>query len=179
TFNTWWVQNNPVLTNDTALGGMPVLDFGIKGSSRGLVFNAVEATDNCNRLDGIGSIIAVWHSARGTGDYGEGGYYGGQFVGGGYSFAGGTDGIMWGRDTTTQARQVDAESGSYRPRWFDNTFFQASHTHLANQNAVVRHDGACLRSASGSAWPEDGRSPQPSRTPTAQSARSRQRVASA
>ncbi|MDD4025090.1 MAG: hypothetical protein PHN85_04110, partial [Kiritimatiellae bacterium] len=61
--------------------------------------------------------------------------------GGGYSFAGGTDGIMWGRDVTTQARQVDAESGSYRPRWFDNTFFQASHTHLANQNAVVRHDG--------------------------------------
>jgi len=83
TFNTWWVQNNPVLTNDTALGGMPVLDFGIKGSSRGLVFNAVDATDNCNRLDGIGSIIAVWHSERGTGDYGEGGYYGGQFVGGG------------------------------------------------------------------------------------------------
>ncbi len=141
TFNNWWVQNRPVLTNDTALGGMPVLDFGIKGSRRGLVFNAVEATDDCNRLDGIGSIIAVWYSARGTGDYGEGGYFGGQFVGGGYSFPGGTDGIMWGRDVNTLVRQVNAESGTYRPRWFDSAFFQASHTHTANQNAVVRHDG--------------------------------------
>lgn len=85
-----WTPRNPLWTAaDGPLRG-GVLDFGPKGSLRAMSFNKVgPAGSETNVLENIGTAVAVWYSAISPdATDGEGGYYGGALLGGGF----GTDG---------------------------------------------------------------------------------------
>lgn len=154
--NVAWTSLNPLFVeNDEKLGG-PVLDFGVKGSKRGMCFNKV-GPEGCqtNMLEGIGSVIAVWYSAMGsssyggfdgygTGDFGEGGYYGGALLGGGYGSDGNDKSDKLGYVLyrgTPNSRQYETDGDKNRPRWFDNPFANYNHTHLSIRSGHIRHDG--------------------------------------
>ena len=152
-----WTSKNPIFVENDAVLGAPVLDFGVKGSKRAMSFNKV-GPEGCetNMLDGIGTVIAVWYSAmgsstyggldgKGSGDYGEGGYYGGALLGGGF----GTDGNI-GTDKSqyvlyrgsSNFRQYASNSEDVnRPRWYDNPMANNSHTHVNIRWGHIRHDG--------------------------------------
>ena len=87
------------------LNGKPYLDFGSESGGNGYVFNPVEQDGGgtANRLDGIGTVIAVYGSQNG------GGYF--VFGGGtGASAGAGTrDGDVWNRGNDSQQ-----EGASYR-----------------------------------------------------------------
>ena len=150
-----WTPKNPVFEAASEGLDRPALDFGTKGSCRAMNFDkiVVEGGTSTNVLYNIGSIIAVWYSARGnstyggddgqgTGDWGEGGYYGGAFLGGGY----GTDGVAaadkhqyvlyrGGNDRMSNTGDVN------RPRWYDTQIANSAHTHANIRYAHVRQNG--------------------------------------
>jgi hypothetical protein len=152
-----WTPNNPLFeANNEALGG-PALDFGPKGSRRAMNFDkvAVDGGVSTNVLHNIGSVIAVWFSARGsstyggldgkgTGDWGEGGYYGGALLGGGYGTDGGSatikDQYLLYRGVPND-RQMETAADVNRPRWFDNAIANAAHTHVNIRQGHIRHNG--------------------------------------
>ena len=121
-----------------------------------MCFNKV-GPEGCqtNILDGIGTVIAVWYSAmgsstyggldgKGTGDYGEGGYYGGALLGGGF----GSDGNVTADKSeyvlyrgTPNFRQYETSADQNRPRWYDNPFVNSAHTHVSIRLGHIRHDG--------------------------------------
>ena len=144
-----WTSKNPqFVESDPELGG-PALDFGEKGSLRAMSFNPVgpEGTTT-NMLDGIGAVFAVWYSAAGSGADGQGGYYGGALLGGGF----GRDGINSNdksqyvlyrtADNDRQSVAYDGDKGRYR--WYDNPFVSSAHTHAAIQSGQLRQDGQAV-----------------------------------
>ena len=151
-----WTSKNPVFVENDAVIGAPVLDFGPKGSQRAMSFNKVGPEGvQTNMLDGIGTVIAVWYSAMGsssytgfdgnmTGNLGEGGYYGGALLGGGF----GTDGSSSTDKSqyvlyrgTPNVRQYLSSGDPGRLRWYDNPFASGSHTHLSIRSGEIRHNG--------------------------------------
>ncbi|MBO7207393.1 MAG: hypothetical protein J6W10_07235, partial [Kiritimatiellae bacterium] len=150
-----WTSKNPVFVENDAVLGAPVLDFGVKGSRRGMCFNKV-GPEGCetNILDGIGTVIAVWYSSmgsstyggldgKGTGDYGEGGYYGGAVLGGGFgsdqNAATDKSGYVLYRGIPNVRQFVNNEEK--RPRWYDNPIANNGHTHISIRWGNVRHNG--------------------------------------
>ena len=151
-----WTPKNPVFESASEGLGRSALDFGPKGSLRAMNFDkvVVDGGTSTNVLYNIGSIIAVWYSARGnstyggddgrgTGDWGEGGYYGGALLGGGY----GTDGVTL---TTDKHQYVLYRGGNdrmsntgdtNRPRWYDTLIANSSHTHANIRYSHVRQNG--------------------------------------
>lgn len=138
------------------LNGMPVLDFGKKGSRRSLLFDKV-VQDGCtptNVLYNIASVIAVWYSeigdssyggmdGLGVGNWGEGGYYGGALLGGGYGTKGDhpadrSQYLLY--RGTSSFRQLNATDAN-RPRWYDNPMVNVAHTHYAITAGQIRHNG--------------------------------------
>ena len=155
-----WTPTGPLFEENAADLGGPALDFGVKGSRRAMFFDpvAVEGGTATNVLRNIGTVVALWYSASGDGTpsklgdgaWGEGGYYGGALLGGGY----GTDGMdandksgfVLYRETGTgskpgNSRALKVESGTYRPRWIDTPLANSSHTHHAIRDGLVRQDG--------------------------------------
>ena len=152
-----WTSKNPLFVAKDDIMGGPALDFGVKGSMRAMSFNKVGPADGVqtNMLEGIGTVIAVWYSSlgnssyggldgRGSGSWGEGGYYGGALLGGGF----GTDGNV--NDIKNQyvlyrgtpnSRQYETSGDINRPRWYDNPFANNSHTHAAIRFGHIRHNG--------------------------------------
>lgn len=141
-----WTPQNPLWATDNAPSGGGYLDFGPKGALRAMSFNKVgPAGFETNVLENIGTVVAVWYSAINpdTPD-GEGGYYGGALLGGGF----GTDGTSEtvkdqyvNYRETANDRASAAESVSWRPRWHDNPLASSSHTHYALRAGWVRHNG--------------------------------------
>ena len=136
-------QGPVFVAEDPDLDG-PALDFGTKGTYRVLLFNPVGPEGaTTNMLEGIGSVFAVYYTARGSGDpFGEGGYYGGGFLGGGF---GTKPGYALYR-STSNSRQLAGETGSYRPRWYENAIFGSS-TYFAWLEGIIRQDGQVTRPA--------------------------------
>jgi len=142
-----WTSVNPVfVAADSELGG-PVLDFGVKGSKMAMSFNPVgpEGTTT-NMLDGIGTVVAVWYSAVGDGADGQGGYYGGALLGGGF----GRDGIvatdksqylLYRLASNDRQAPSTVAGDTGRPRWYDNPMYNTSHTHASILSGMVRQDG--------------------------------------
>lgn len=98
-----------------------------------------------NVLENIGTVVAVWYSAINpdTAD-GEGGYYGGALLGGGFGPDGtsATDKSQFVNYRGTENdRAGEEESGAYRPRWYDNPLANPAHTHAALRDGWVRHNG--------------------------------------
>ena len=90
---TSFVLSSPTLENDPTLGNQPCVDFGVIGSKRGLIFNAVESK---NELKNIGSVFMVLNSENG----------GGAFLGGGSSSSNGGSANtynMWLRGLTPKS----------------------------------------------------------------------------
>ena len=140
-----WTPRNPLWADDNAsMGGY--LDFGPKGALRAMSFNKVgPAGFETNVLENIGTVVAVWYSAINpdTPD-GEGGYYGGALLGGGFGPDGtsATDKSQFVNYRGTENdRAGEEESGAYRPRWYDNPLANPAHTHAALRDGWVRHNG--------------------------------------
>lgn len=142
-----WNPKNPrwvAADNTFPYGGY--LDFGVKGSLCAMSFNKVGPSGfETNVLENIGTVIAVWYSSVGDTADGEGGYYGGALLGGGF----GSDGVSPTIDKsqyvnyrgTGNDRAGAGESGSYRPRWYDSFLADPAHTHAALREGWVRHNG--------------------------------------
>lgn len=139
-----WTPRNPLWADDNAkMGGC--LDFGPKGSLRAMSFNKVgPAGFETNVLENIGTVVAVWYSAINPGAAdGEGGYYGGALLGGGF----GTDGTseivkdqyVNYRGMPNDRTGITTDGG--RPRWYDNMLANSAHTHAALRYGWVRHNG--------------------------------------
>ncbi len=142
-----WTPQNPLWATDNApSGGGGYLDFGPKGALRAMSFNKVgPAGFETNVLENIGTVVAVWYSAINpdTPD-GEGGYYGGALLGGGFGPDGtsATDKSQFVNYRGTENdRAGEEESGAYRPRWYDNPLANPAHTHAALRDGWVRHNG--------------------------------------
>ncbi len=140
-----WSPRNPLWTaaNGPLKGG--ALDFGPKGSLRAMSFNRVgPAGSETNMLENIGTVVAVWYSAiNPDAADGEGGYYGGALLGGGF----GTDGTsatvkdQYVNYRGTPNDRTGSATDSGRPRWYDNTLANSAHTHAALRHGHVRHNG--------------------------------------
>ena len=134
------------VAEDPDLGG-PVLDFGVKGTYRVLLFNPVgpEGTTT-NMLSGIGSAFAVYYTAKGSGFAGEGGYYGGGILGGGFGNDGSSSGnksgyVLYRFVTDTRRTSAENSSDTGRHRFFANPVANSAHTHYAIRNGLLRQNG--------------------------------------
>ena len=92
----------------------------------------------------MGSSTYGGLDGKGTGDYGEGGYYGGALLGGGF----GTDGSAAADKSefvlyrgSPNFRQYETSGDINRPRWYDNPFANSAHTHVSIRLGHIRHDG--------------------------------------
>lgn len=139
-----WTPRNPLwATDEASMGGC--LDFGPKGSLRAMSFNKVGPDGlETNVLENIGTVVAVWYSAiNPDAADGEGGYYGGALLGGGF----GTDGTsatvkdQFVNYRGTPNDRTGSATDSGRPRWYDNTLANSAHTHAALRYGWVRHNG--------------------------------------
>ena len=142
-----WAVNSPVFDANDAVLCAPVLDFGTKGSQRVLMFNAVGPEGfTTNMLDGIGTVVAVYYTAKGPGANGEGGYYGGGILGGGFGgnagAAGDRSGYVLYRNSENTRRTASENSGDTgRQRYYENPIANSSHSHYTIQDGTVRHEG--------------------------------------
>lgn len=144
-YSWWWDDlKKPELVTDDELTG-PVLDFGVKGSLRCMAFNAFlaeGASVASNELANIGTVIAVYFTDWGDGIKGEGGYYGGGLLGGGYGYNGlgfWKGGYLCYR-SHDDVRTLVPESGP-RYRWIDNPMVNSSHTHKSWISGTFWHNG--------------------------------------
>ena len=134
------------VAEDPDLGG-PVLDFGVKGAYRVLLFDPVGPEGaTTNMLAGIGSVFAVYYTAKGSGFAGEGGYYGGGILGGGFGNNGDGSGDKSGYVLyrfVTDSRRTGAENSgdTGRHRFFANPVANSSHSHYAIRNGLLRQNG--------------------------------------
>ena len=151
-YSWWWNDGKkPVLVSDDALTGL-TLDFGVKGSKRIMAFNAYTAAGASvasNELANIGTVIAVYFTDWGEGVHGEGGYYGGSFLGGGFGYneeEGGAfkAGYLCYRNAN-DLRTLQTEGGSVRNRWIDNPMANSSHTHKSITWGSFWHNGFAAR----------------------------------
>ena len=148
-----WTPNCPVFEADEASLGASALDFGVKGSQRALMFDAVGPDGlTTNMLDGIGTIVAVYYTAKGSGANGEGGYYGGGLLGGGFGSHGADNnnrsGYVLYRASTDKRRTSSENSGDIgRQRYYENPIANISHTHYAIQSGTIRQEGQVTQPA--------------------------------
>ena len=148
-----WGVNSPVFDANDAVLEAPVLDFGTKGSLRVLMFNAVGPEGaTTNMLEGIGTVVAVYYTAKGPGTNGEGGYYGGGLLGGGFGTNGGVAGNRSGyvlyRSSENTRRTASENSGDTgRQRYYDNPIVNPNHAHYTIQQGTVRQEGQVTQPA--------------------------------
>ena len=142
-----WAVNSPVFDANDVVLGAPVLDFGTKGSKRVLMFNAVGPEGlTTNMLDGIGTVVAVYYTAKGPGANGEGGYYGGGLLGGGFGNDGSSNGdktgyVLYRATADTRRTSYESTNDPDRARFFENPIANSSHTHYAIRQGLMRQEG--------------------------------------
>ncbi len=130
----WTITSGPEYVTDVAaLNGGAMIDFGVQGSRRGLVFDADAANASSNGLFGIGSIVAVYGSERG----------GGWILGGGYGWNETSDnyfvqGFLWHRGAHPYMVAGTEKDG----------------TPMSFANPMIRHPGL-MAVVRGKAW-QDG-----------------------